>query len=223
MSATEPELKVWVETAVGILTLVAGLVAGLWAYTKLILERGFLPPSQMDVTCRTVGRQLERVILEVLVSIKNVGTNTLVASDIMINLRYLDKGDPVQLIQREPAPGRVLFPRSLKKDLQAGAQTGPTGRDALGGEADQPKGIKLVPHDTFVQAGVEQLYTFHTAVPDSTSFVRIMASFKYAQSPSRTQRGFLWLGRRLGLVQFTLTHVKEPHTVERIFRIAPDS
>jgi len=47
-------LSTWVEIIGATVTLIAGLVAGLWAYTKFILERGLLPPSQFSMDCKTV-------------------------------------------------------------------------------------------------------------------------------------------------------------------------
>jgi hypothetical protein len=53
----------------------------------------------------------------------------------------------------------------------------------------------------------------------STSFVLIKCSFKYGQYPSKSQRLIIKLTRRLGLIQYSLTHATEPHIIERIFKI----
>ena len=81
------------------------------------------------------------------------------------------------------------------------------------------RGIQVIPYDTFVQPGVSQKYTFITSLPITASFAQVWSSFEYAQSPSGTQKLVIRLSRALGLVQFSLHHITEPHTVERLFKI----
>jgi hypothetical protein len=83
----------------------------------------------------------------------------------------------------------------------------------------ETRGFGVVAHDTFVQPGVDQQYSFTTCVPIATTYVLVWASFEYAQSPKLVQRAMLWSSRRLGLIQFTLRHVTEPHTTERVFKL----
>jgi hypothetical protein len=47
----------------------------------------------------------------------------------------------------------------------------------------------------------------------------IKSSSEYGQVPSRAQKIIIKLSRRLGLLQYSLTHINEPHTAERMFRI----
>ena len=58
-------VKTWVDIVSGIITLVAGLVVALWAYTRFVLERGLLPSIQFDIDCTVVGRQRGHIILEI--------------------------------------------------------------------------------------------------------------------------------------------------------------
>jgi hypothetical protein len=83
----------------------------------------------------------------------------------------------------------------------------------------ETRGFSVMAHDTFVQPGVDQRYSFTTGVPTSAAYVLVWASFEYAQSPKLVQRVMLWASRRLGLIQFTLRHVTEPHTTERVFKL----
>jgi hypothetical protein len=89
-------------------------------------------------------------------------------------------------------------------------------------KADKPRGFSILEYDTFVQPGVDQVYTLVTAVPASTTYVLVWSSFQYAQHPSLLQRFILFLSRRLGLLQYSLRHVGKPHTIERVFRIAEE-
>jgi len=240
------EIKSWIGVVASLSALIVGLVTALWAYTKFVLERGLLPPSQFDVECTPVGLLGGKKLLEVVLHLRNVGTSTLIASDIRVDVLYLERQDLPTLFS-DARFGRLALPHSVRADLApaeppryrkkpippsrwrrlrwvvlvrraVGSMT--TRRVAAPGEpAKQPRGITVVPYDTFVQAGVDQLYTFPTAVPESAAFVLIWSSFRYAQSPKPLQRAVLAVSRRLGLVQFTLRHVTAPHTVERLFSV----
>ena len=72
----------------GSFTLIAGAVVALWAYTKYVLERGLLPPVQFDVDCTDIVVSEGKRILEFLIHLKNVGTATLVARNIRLDIRY---------------------------------------------------------------------------------------------------------------------------------------
>jgi hypothetical protein len=78
--------KTLLEIVTGILMLVGGAGAFLWGYAKFVLERGFLPPVQSDIECRTVGAQGEKLLLEVLLHHKNIGSSTLVEMNIRVDL-----------------------------------------------------------------------------------------------------------------------------------------
>jgi hypothetical protein len=52
-------VKVWLDIVTGIAILIGGILTAFWAYTKFILERGFLPPAQFNIDCKTVGIQTE--------------------------------------------------------------------------------------------------------------------------------------------------------------------
>jgi hypothetical protein len=134
--------------------------------------------------------------------------------------------------------GRINFTGSLRRDLELLNPTQSDEKDSLESPRapDQKKkaiippkqraqgkkatrGFSLIPRDTFVQPGIDQQYAFQTAVSASTAYILVWASFEYAQSPRAVQRVMIWLSRRLGLIQFTLQHVTEPHTTERVFKL----
>lgn len=241
------EIKSWIGVIASASALIIGLVTALWAYTKFVLERGLLPPSQFDVECTPVGALGRKTLLEIVLHLRNVGTSTLIASDIRVDVLYLEERDLPTLFSdarfgrlslshsvradllpaKPPRYPKKPMPRSRRSALRWVVRMKKALRWALRvklerhkkREPRKPRGITVVPYDTFVQAGVEQIYTFPTAVPDSTNFVLVWSSFRYAQSPKPLQRTVLWISRRLGLVQFTLRHVTAPHTVERLFSI----
>ena len=244
------QLKSWLDVVLGLLTLVSGLLLGLWAYAKYVLERGLLPPVQFNVDCTVAGLQGDARILEILLHLQNVGGSALIATNIQIDVLYLNSSDPVKVApQSSNRFGRLDFTHKHFKELRAlpGAQLAHSEQPSHAVAADQPqagrdqpskprkpatskgsgrleskrkdRGIPILSYDTFVQPKVDQVYPFVTAVPGSASYVLVWASFEYAQHPSLIQRFILWLSRKLGLIQFSLSHVSEPHTTERLFKV----
>jgi hypothetical protein len=225
------QIHVLLQIFSGVAALGAGLVTGLWAYTKFILERALLPPAQFDAVCTTVGLQEDKVVLEVTLHLKNLGTSALVANNIRLDLLYLDASDPISLFTDPVKLGRLRFPHSLFKELHgkknsdaSSARSSLAEREQMRSEAvAQERGICILGHKTFVQPGVDQVYAFATTIPASARYALVWASFNYAQKAGPFQRAALWISRRLGLIQYSLTRVTKPHTIERAFRVAaPD-
>ena len=195
------DILTWLQVAAAIFGGLAVLVGALWAFTKYVVERGVLPPVEFSVESRVVGTQDGQQVIEVLPQVRNVGTATVIVTALSLRLLYLLRDDPVTLEvnARTSRFGRVQFKRSVSKELSA----------------DQVKRIPITPHDTFVQPGVSQVYTVVTAVPNDATFLLVHCKFEYAQRPTSVQNLSVALSRRLGLIQYTLKHVSEPHTIER--------
>jgi hypothetical protein len=115
------ELDTWLDIATKIMALFAAFVGGLWAYTKFVVERGFLPPVEFTIDCNVVGKQTGNLLVEVLLHLKNVGTSTLVAKDIAARLRYLKTDDVLDVStefteKKEGKPGAREVPPFAHKD-----------------------------------------------------------------------------------------------------------
>jgi hypothetical protein len=224
-------VQYWIGVVASLSGLVIGLVTALWAYTKFVVERGLLPPVEFWTDCRALGTQAGQRLLEISVHLKNVGNTTLIATDIRVDILYLTREDKVELSVDESKAilfGRLRFTHSLRKDLLAQAKlralpspprTKGAGHGSTDGAGPRRDAFYVMPYDTFVQSHIDQVYTFATAVPSSTSHVLIWSSFRYAQRPKPVQTAVLWVSRRLGLIQFTLAHATAPHTTERVFEI----
>jgi hypothetical protein len=244
-------LTPWITAVASGTALIVGVLTALWAYAKFVVERGLLPPAQFWIECNPLGSQQRMTLLEFVLHVENRGSSALVATNIRLDLRYIDDDEVPGLVyldgtetdqeeRRKRAQfGRLSFPRSLRRELesrkgviepQATAMSS-SGPEPQSGRRDPQKahrtmnsgnakrGFAVMPHDTFIQSGIDQRYTFTTAVPSSAGYVLAWASFEYAQRPVRVQQVILWICRRLGLVQFTLQHVAEPHTAERVFKL----
>jgi hypothetical protein len=232
------DVSSWVTLLIQVLGLAAVSIGALWAYLRYVLERGIFPPAQLDVEVVTVGSLADTTLLEVLVHLENLGSSTLIVRNVRVDIRYLCGDDDAEIFQdaSDPRFGRVNFSHSLRADIDevspvGSESTGPDGTSTShslgnGPEAKgigQGRGFQLVRHDTFVQAGITQTYTFVTKVPEASRYVLAFASFEYAQRLRRIQRIANRLGRGLGLIQFSLHHVREPHTAERVFTVGPVS
>jgi hypothetical protein len=204
-------IKEWVELLSGIALLIGSLIAGLWAYIKFVVERGILPPIHFYIECNKIGEQKDKKILEVIIHLKNQGSSTLVASDLRVDLKYLKQADELEFLSNDVnnvGYGRLSLPNSLKEKFETSSE-----------KSKGNRGFQVMAYDSFVQPGIDQAYSFVTSVPSSATFVLVWSRFQYAQRPSTLQRFLLNVSRKLGLIQYSLTHVFEPHTTERIFNI----
>jgi len=106
--------------------------------------------------------------------------------------------EKIAIVRRQMAKlGRLKFPGSVVKNINPNslgsnkivARVLKTEYD-LRKEHNKPKemetrGIRIVPWDTFVQPGVDQVYPYATAVPPDTKYVMVPSSFQYGQVPSK--------------------------------------
>lgn len=204
-------IQAWLNVGTSVLALLAILVGALWAYTKFILERGYLPPVEFTVDSKVLGKQSGRYIVEILLHLKNIGTSTLIAQNIEARIRYIEGAEEVNLLAdvADAKFGHMNFPHTLSRAI---------GENRASGRSTIP----IVPHNTFVQPKVDQVYTLVTALPQSATYMLVWAQFRYEPRPSRLERFAVKVSRRLGLLQYSLDHVNEPHTVERAFNLAVD-
>jgi hypothetical protein len=228
-------VQYWIGVVASLSGLIVGLVTALWVYAKFVVERGLLPPVQFWIDCKAFGSKTGKRLLEISIHLKNVGSSTLIATDIRVDVLYVTTEDTFALSDKETSPnvfGRFLFPRSLRKDLLKAAQLEavpvPPPREDVpkrspnrrpGADRD---GFYVIPYDTFVQSHIDEVYTFATAVPSSTSHVLVRSSFRYVQRPKSLQKAMLGVSQKLGLIQFTLADATAPHATERVFELLPD-
>lgn len=231
-----------IKIAAGIFTLAAGFLTALWAYTIFILERGLLPPVQFFIECKLLGTTKDSRIVELQIHLNNVGTATFVAKNIRLDIRYLN-GDShsINLFDESRKIGRLNFPGSLANDLGVKQETinpqintskasklskrsnlfkrfNPSNKDSNKRPSKQ-RGFSIIGYDTFVQPNVDQAYSFVTALPKNTDFILAWSSFEYAHTPNKLQEIIFGLSRFIGLIQYSLQHTSEPHTVEHAFDI----
>jgi hypothetical protein len=217
----------WLQAVSGTFALVTAAIVGLWVYTRFVLERGLVPPSEFNTECSIAGSHQGHYLIQVFLRINNHGASNLIIRNLRVDLHYLDEKDKVRLATEAASFGRIRFERSVRRLVQQQAS-----QEDLGHAATVPttivqsekgelagRGIVVVPWDTFVQGKTEQVFTYLTALPTTARYVRVWASFEYAQNPSRFQNWTVKLSRRLGLIQYSLKHISKPHTAERLFSV----
>lgn len=201
-------VKAFLEIITSIVTVIAVVSGGLWAYTKFVVERGLIPPVEFTVDCNRLGTQHGKQLIEVLFHIENVGGSILVIKDYSAKIRYISSDEEIKLFRNpdDKKFGRANFPNVQTRTWQPE-------------QLNVPSEIPVVPHPTFVQPKVDQVYYLVTAVPQSASFLLVSGEFHYAKRPPWLQRKTIKLSRCLGLIQYSLDDVDEPHTVQRAFRL----
>jgi hypothetical protein len=218
----------------GIASIAGVLVASLWAWSRFVLERGLMPPSEMRIRVRRLGGNGSGIIVQAEIRILNKGSSALIVDNLRIRLRHIQRGDSLTVLsdQNKSTFGHLEFPHASV----AGVPLVPE-RTQLERISEQkmaksmgkrkPREYKLgtgeflvVPHDTFVLPGVTQMYAFVTCLPEATDYVLAKASFNYEIRPTMVQLGLLRLSRELGMLQYSLDHVKKPHTIESAFKLS---
>jgi hypothetical protein len=220
-----PTVTAAIFNIVGIIALVLG---GLWAYTKYVVERGLLPPAQLDVNCKRLGNIENNSIFIFEINLKNVGSSTLIARWIFLDIKYIKKDDQGLTLFDDYRAGRLRFNHSLLSDLNLDTKKLVDNARRAAAERQHKtlpvpahcRGFPVLPYDTFVQPSVDQLYTFATMLPSDTACVLMYASFQYGQNLNPLQGIIYRLSRNLGLIHYSLQHVSVPHTVERVFWVA---
>ena len=211
-----------------ILGIIALVLGGLWAYTKYVVERGLLPPIQFGVDCKRLGNVGDKSIFVFEINLKNVGSSTLVARWIFLDVKYIKQNDQDLVLFEDYRAGRLRFNHSLLTDLNldtkklvdAARKAAPKRQNKTMPAPAHCRGLPVLPYDTFVQPSVDQLYTFATMLPSDTVCVLMYASFQYGQNLNALQGAIYRLSRKLGLIHYSLQHVSVPHRAERIFWVA---
>ncbi|HUB18599.1 MAG TPA: hypothetical protein VL990_08185 [Acidobacteriaceae bacterium] len=212
-------IRAWIDVVQGLVTLTATLLGGLWAWSKFIVERGLVPPSQLEISLRKLGTPASSDMLEVEVDVTNKGSSALIICDLRVRLRYLNDDDIITVVDDagSAAFGRVNFLHAHVVVPRLGSQSQEPAPHAT---APLSSGeFWIVKYDTFVQPGVQQRYTFTTLLPGSAIYALARASFRYQMRPSRLQLAILAISRRLGMIQYSLNNITKPHTVEKTFNL----
>ena len=204
--------------------ILAGLIGGLWAYSKFVLERSLLPPVTIDLDHSVLGKQKEDWVVEIVLLLRNLGSSVAVVDSVQFELLYLVQDDDTECVA-DPSRGvfgRIYFPNSKGKHLNQewDRRHGKVPCNSKKRDAESKKCqkyMKFSTHQTFIQPGTANKYTHMTTLPASTTFFLVRAEFLYIQQPSTISRGILWISHRLGIIHWPLDDIKKSHQLERTF------
>ena len=200
----------WLDVSLKIAAILSILIGGLWAWSKYIIERGLIPPVDFSIDYNIVGTNPQKHVIEVLLFLRNLGNSTLVAKDVKLRVKYLNQKDEIDVFKcnKDVKFGRVNFSNPLSKDFSCDEKS----------ESEISK-FTILKYDSIVQPGVKQVYSFVTAIPSNVVYLLLRGEFKYAQKPKILQKVILFISRRLSLINWSLHHIRKPHTIERCFKV----
>ena len=146
-----------------VVTSIALVVGGLWAYQKFRYRREREPRAEFDLDVTFVGSQDGRVLIEVSAFVENKGSVRHPVSNFSITIRYLLDSDPI-VDGAKKIKDQVIVPH--------------------GG------GKHLLWEKTYIDPGLKYRNSYITSVPGEATFVLVLGSFFYGCEEFRMQRLF---------------------------------
>ncbi len=193
-----------IDTTLKLIGALIAAIGGLWALIKYIIEKGSVAAAELKIECEVLSEKGEQKIVELTVNIFNAGASILVAEKISMKLKTLSLGDRLLLYDDIKKFGRLIFPHSVAK------KCGPDKNDGF---------FLLVPYSTFVHPGVNQKYSFITVVDQSTDFLHAHVKITFPQRGQGIRNAILHVSRRIGLIQYSLSHIYEPSSIQKGFKV----
>jgi len=124
----------------GVISTIALLIAGFWAYFRLRVERSHTPHIELDLDCNLLGPEGDHYIAEVIIVVNNKGLVRQDFESMTLRVRGIAEGDELEFYteSRLQASHKLLDAQLIKK----------TEADFL-----------------FVEPGVKHLITYATKLP----------------------------------------------------------
>jgi hypothetical protein len=136
-----------------IISALAIIAAGAWAYWKFVLQMERQPRAEFDVNAEFIGVQDRKWLIEVSARIANKGKVRHLMKNATINIRYLTLADPVLESSQEGHFRQVAFPHSI--------------------------GRRAIWQDSYIDPGLEFRNSYLTWVPEAATFVLLLCNFQY--------------------------------------------
>lgn len=144
-----------------IVTSVAILFGGLWAYWKFFIQREREPRAEFDVTAEFLGVQDGKWLLEISARLANRGHVRHLMKKANLNVRYLTAADPV-LESSEDLYKQISFPHSI--------------------------GRRTAWWDSHIDPGLEFRNSYLAWVPTEATYILLLCSFEYGKGKWPAQR-----------------------------------
>jgi len=142
-----------------VITSIALIVGGFWAYQKFRFRREREPRAEFDLDVFFAGAQAGRVLIEVNAFVENKGSVRHPVSDLSITIRHL-----------------------LDSDLIV------DGTEEIKGQVATPHGVKhMLWKETYIDPGLRYRNSFITSVPGEATFILVLSSFYYGREEPRIE------------------------------------
>jgi hypothetical protein len=145
-----------------ILSPMAIVIAGLWAFWRFIIQKEREPRAEFDLTAEFLGLQNGKWVVEISAHLANRGKVRHMMKDATLNVRYLKATDPVVESQVDGHFGQVEFPHSI--------------------------GRRKIWQDSFIDPGLAFRNSYLTWVPADATYILLLCKFEYERGKWPAQR-----------------------------------
>ena len=136
-----------------VLSSLAIIIGGSWAYWKFVIQKEREPRAEFDLTAEFVGHQDGKWLLEVSARLANKGKVRHQMENATMNVRYLLPTDPVAESPEETQFRQVSFPHSI--------------------------GRRKIWSNSYIDPGLEFRNSYLTWVPEKATYVLLLCKFQY--------------------------------------------
>jgi hypothetical protein len=156
------EFKDLSEAVSAVVSSLAILLGGLWAYWKFVIQREREPRAEFDVTAEFLGVQDGKWLLEVSARLNNKGHVRHLMKNATMNARYLTAADPILESSEKGHFRQVSFPHSI--------------------------GRRTVWWDSYIDPGLEFRNSYLAWVPAEATYILLLCNFQYDKGVWPAQR-----------------------------------
>jgi len=150
---TLEEFKNLVDAIYAIVSTLAIVIGGSWAYWKFVIQKEREPRAEFDLMAEFIGRQDGKWLLEVSGRLVNKGKVRHKMENATMNVRYVLPNDPVVESQEDRQFHQVLFPHSI--------------------------GRRKIWWDSYIDPGLEFRNSYVTWVPAEATYILLLCKFQY--------------------------------------------
>lgn len=157
---------------------IIGIIVGaIWVYLRFIRTRESHPKIEFNVAVNLIGRQDKKILIEIIADLENKGLVRHWVNNFTCDVLILRSTNPV-VNGDERINHQLLFEK----------------HNPVKSNTDKSDRIIWIPndwHESFIDPGIKQKYTYLTEVPETTSFISIYSQFYYKKNEFQTsQRTF---------------------------------
>jgi hypothetical protein len=159
---TMGEFKDFAEGISSVMSTLAIIIGGVWAYWKFVVQMEREPRAEFDLTAEFIGIQDGKWLLEVSARLANKGKVRHLMKNATMNIRYLTSADHVLESSQDGHFRQVSFPHSI--------------------------GRRVVWSDSYIDPGLEFRNSYLAWVPEEATFVLLLCNFEYDRGVWPAQR-----------------------------------